>query len=602
MARSPLFRLVRKLMRRAHAANQGVDLDAAGEVAAKPDGPSRRDLLIGTLGAAALVPLAQACGDNIKDPDAGPSIAIIGGGIAGLTAAHYLRLAGVRTDIYESSMRLGGRMYTDRDVYADSGQLVEMGGELVDSDHLVMMAMCHSFGLHLDDLVADTDGLRQDSFIFHNGAFPNPSASALIDEAVIIAAFRPVAMKMATALAMEENATEFARIDNMSIPAYLQDECSLAPTTLIRRLLEISYLEEYGLEVEEQSAWNLIYLIDSAEPDPFRVFGDSDERYHIHEGNDALPHRIAQLIPEDRIHLDHKLTKVATNGDLYDLTFATMDGEVAITAKRVIYALPFTRLREVDLTASDLSDEKKAVITEGGYGTNAKLMMQFTDRHWEKAPFLSGGGVITDVGDSPSESQLGSGLQTVWATSRGQDGKEGILTNFVGGQRGVDMGNGTPESQAQIVLPWLEKIWPGIAAKYVPNSAVRMHWPSYEHTKGSYGCYLVGQWQKFFGTEGLREGNQHFCGEHCSEDFQGYMEGAAETGTLVAAEILDDLAIDYPFVLAGILDMLGVTSESQRRVRASYHAAFGQRPKLRDRKRRNWAALRAKSDASSTTR
>lgn len=592
MARSPLFRLVRRLMRRAHAANHGVDLEA------KQDGPSRRDVIVGSLGAMALVPLAQACGDNIKDPDEGPQIAVIGGGMAGLTAAHYLRLAGVRADIYESSMRLGGRMYTDRTVYKESGQLVEMGGELVDSDHLVMMAMCHSFGLDLDDLVADTEGLRQDSFIFHNGAFPNPSASMLVAEADIVTAFRPVAMKMAEAIAMEDDDAEFARIDNMSIPAFLQDECGLAPTTMIRRILEISYLEEYGLEVEEQSAWNLIYLIDSAEPDPFRVFGDSDERYHIHQGNDALPTRIAQLIPEERIKFGHALTKVVKNGDLYDLTFATDGGEVVVTATRVIYALPFTRLREVDLSASELSEDKLAAITEIGYGTNAKLMMQFTDRHWEKAPFLSGGGVITDVGDTPSESSLGSGLQTVWATSRGQDGDEGIITNFVGGQRGLDMGTGTPESQAQIVLPWLEKIWPGISAKYVPNSAVRMHWPSYEHTKGSYGCYKVGQWQQFYGTEGLAEGTQHFCGEHCSEDYQGYMEGAAETGTLVAAEILDDLQIDYPFVLAGILEMLGVTGDkSERRVRASYHAAFGERPKLRDRKRRNWAALHKRAVA-----
>lgn len=594
-------------MRRAHAANQGLDPDAAAaEVMAKREGPSRRDVFMGTLGAlgaAALVPLASACGDNISLDEEGPSIAVIGGGMAGLTAAHFLRLAGVRADVYESSMRLGGRMYTERDLLGESGQLVEMGGELVDSDHLVMMAMCRSFGLHLDDLIADTEGLRQDSFIFHNGAFPTPSASMLLDESDIVTAFQPVAMKMADAVALEDDDAEFARIDDMSIPAFLQEECGLAPTTMIRRLLEISYLEEYGLEPEEQSAWNMIYLIDYEEPDPFRVFGDSDERYHIHEGNDALPARIAELIPEDRIHLGHALTKVVKNGDLYDLTFSAGGDEVVVTVTRVIYALPFTRLREVDLAASELSDDKLAVITEIGYGTNAKLMMQFTDRHWEKAPFMSGGGVITDVGDTPSESSLGSGLQTVWATSRGQDGDEGIITNFVGGQRGIEMGAGTPESQAQIVLPWLETIWPGITAKYVPNSAIRMHWPSYEHTKGSYGCYKVGQWQLFYGTEGAREGNQHFCGEHCSEDYQGYMEGAAETGTLVAAEILDDLGIDYPFVLAGIVDMLGVTGEeSERRVRASYHAAFGERPKLRDRKRRNWAALRKRAAAAASAR
>src|SRR5262249_47040053 len=153
-------------------------------------------------------------------------------------------------------------------------------------------------------------------------------------------------------------------------------------------------------------------------------------------------------------------------------------------------------------------------------------MLQFTDRHWEDA-HGSGGGVITDVGQ----------LQTLWATSRGQPGAQGILTNFVGGMRGLAIGDGTAESQAQVVLPQIDTVFPGTAAKYVAGSAIRQHWPSYEFTKGSYGCYRIGQW-RFFGTEGVREANQHFCGEHCSEDFQGYMEGAAETGAMAGAEVL----------------------------------------------------------------
>ncbi|MEO8181028.1 MAG: FAD-dependent oxidoreductase [Deltaproteobacteria bacterium] len=39
------------------------------------------------------------------------------------------------------------------------------------------------------------------------------------------------------------------------------------------------------------------------------------------------------------------------------------------------------------------------------------------------------------------------------------------------------------------------------------------------------------------GLEGERAGNLHFCGEHTSVDFQGYMNGGAETGERVAAEL-----------------------------------------------------------------
>jgi monoamine oxidase len=41
--------------------------------------------------------------------------------------------------------------------------------------------------------------------------------------------------------------------------------------------------------------------------------------------------------------------------------------------------------------------------------------------------------------------------------------------------------------------------------------------------------------------ERLRQGTCHFAGEHCSIDFQGYLNGAVETGERAAGEILGDL-------------------------------------------------------------
>ena len=553
MARSPLFSTLQRILRTARP-------PAAED--AGPRGPSRRQALA-SLGALAVLPVLPAlsgCGD---DGGSSPTIAVIGGGIAGLTAAHFLAQVGAQVTVYESSMRLGGRMYTDRNPQL-GGQLVELGGELVDSNHVVIPALCQAFGLTLDDLVEDTAKLKQDTFHFDG---------RVLTDAELITAFTPVAARMQMALVATEgtdaaSVAEFERIDALSIPAYLEGECGLPARALIRRVLELAYLEEYGLEVERQSAWNMIYLIDSMAPDPFRIFGDSDERFHIHQGNDALPTKLAEGLA-DRIAVDHKLTKVVASGGGYALTFATGGGAVTVDATHVVYALPFTRLREVDLGAAELSAEKLEVIAELGYGTNAKLMMQFRGRHWEDQ-HQAGGGAITDVGE----------LQTIWATSRGQPGNAGILTNFVGGDRGVAIGGGTAESQATTVLPWIDTIFPGTAAMYIAGTAIRQHWPSYEHAKGSYGCYTVGQW-KYFGTEGAREGNQHFCGEHCSEDFQGYMEGGAETGALVAAEILDDLGAEYPAMLTMLVDLV-----TARRPRASFHAGHGRRMRPHQLRRR----------------
>jgi monoamine oxidase len=57
----------------------------------------------------------------------------------------------------------------------------------------------------------------------------------------------------------------------------------------------------------------------------------------------------------------------------------------------------------------------------------------------------------------------------------------------------------------------------------------------------SYSFWKVGQYSTIGGSEGLRQGNVHFAGEHTSVDFQGWMEGGAITGVRAAGEILADL-------------------------------------------------------------
>ncbi len=168
MARSSLFSRLRSIARTFRTPRTG---------------PSRREFLRTAVGAAVIVPLASACGDDEK----GNAIAIIGGGIAGMTAAHFLGRAGVRAEVYEGSKRIGGRQFTARDVYAD-GQIFELGGELVDTDHAVIPMLADAYGITLDDLPEATQGLAQDQFFF-GGAF--------LTDAELTAAFAPVATVIA---------------------------------------------------------------------------------------------------------------------------------------------------------------------------------------------------------------------------------------------------------------------------------------------------------------------------------------------------------------------------------------------------------------------
>ena len=65
-----------------------------------------------------------------------------------------------------------------------------------------------------------------------------------------------------------------------------------------------------------------------------------------------------------------------------------------------------------------------------------------------------------------------------------------------------------------------------------------INWAKDNLIGGGYASYKVGQWTSISGEEITPQGNIFFCGEHCSEDFQGYMNGGAETGRKVAEEII----------------------------------------------------------------
>ncbi len=539
MARTPLFASLRRALRRATAAQRAglspAELAERLATRARRPGPSRRDILRigGVTGAAAAVPFTAfgaGCGDNA---DGSATVAVVGGGAAGLMAARTLLSAGVDVTVYEASARTGGRMFTRTGLFPD-GKVVELGGELVDSGHELMALLANDFGLTLDDLAADGAGLRADTYHFDGLVVP---------EATIVNEFTPLAARMAAAVtASEASDAEFDRLDNMSISEWLGGEGMLASSSLIRRILERSYTGEYGLEVDEQSIFNLLWLIDHETPDPFRIYGDSDERYHIREGSQAIPDNLA-LPLAGRIELEHELVAITAESDGRPrLTFDAPSGTIEITVDRAVLAIPFTTLRRVELANAGLSAEKLQMIQELGYGTNAKLMMGFGSRPW-RSPGMATGSSVSDIGE----------LQATWETSRGYGGTVGVLTNFVGGDRGVAIGQGTAEERALEVLPWLNGVFPGTQAAYTAGSAIRQHWPSAPFMLGSYACYRPGQ-AVFSGTEGEAEGRLHFCGEHTSVDFQGYMEGAVETGLRAADEIILALGRTLPERLRAHLD------------------------------------------------
>lgn len=556
MARTDLFRLIERALRAAHAAEGRPS--ARHDLAARYRGAriDRREFIRRTsvlsLGALTLG-ASSGCDDDDGPSGDGPSalpdpardvrVAIIGGGIAGLHCAYRLRQHGVGSRIIEATSRVGGRMFTARGRFAFD-QVAELGGEFIDSNHTFMQSLAAELDVPLDDVRnAYGPNVIQDSYLFFGQRWT---------EAQIVEAFRPLAAKMADEVARTDADPDlFAATDVLSIEAWLDRQVEAGQ--IIRSLLLSAYRGEYGLEPDEQSVFNLLYLIDYEQPEPFRIFGDSDERFHTRGGNDTITSRLGAAV-EDSLELDSRLLRVRSRADgTYEITVQRGSGVTESVVDHVVFALPFTLLREVELDV-DLPADKREIISTLGYGTNAKLMGGVVRRVWVE-DHASSGSCFTDTV-----------LQSTWDTSRAQEGTTGIITNFVGGERGIAIGSATAEERMQEILPALDEVFPGTAAAYIPGSAIRMHWPSAPFHRGSYACYRPGQWS-FSGIEGERAGNLHFCGEHCSVDFQGFMEGGCETGARAAGEILADLSIPLQDPLASLVAEPARTARGRRTLR-----------------------------------
>lgn len=528
MARTPLAQQLQALMSLVgEAMKRGVSVEQVRQEREQA-GWTRRELLktAALTGAFAAVPgMARAAGVTRKASPIGPRIAIVGGGLAGLTAAYRLKQAGYMATVYEASSRLGGRCYSLRD-YFDEGQIAEHGGELIDTGHTQTKQLAQELGLTLDNLLQAEKNGTEPIYFFDGEIYSVQQATDDLKgiwqkvHSDVSAASYPTLYNYYTQRGWE--------LDHMSIIDWINESVPGGINSKLGQLLDVAYNIEYGGECSEQSALNLLYLLGYSGQGQLRIFGPSNEKFHVRGGNDQIAQRLADRVA-GQVQTSKALVAIRRNSDAtYTLTFQTGMSSEDVVADHVVLALPFSILKSsVDYSQAGFNQVKQWSIAESSMGTNTKLNVQFSSRHWES---------LHCNGETYSD----TGYQNTWEVSRAQPGTAGILVNYTGGNIGKSFSQGTPEVRTQQFLQQLEPVLPGISSRWNGKTALD-YWTGYRWTRGSYSYWKVGQYTRFSGAERERSGNCHFAGEHTSVDFQGYLNGAVETGERAASEILADL-------------------------------------------------------------
>lgn len=454
--------------------------------------------------------IARAQDDDLR-------VVILGAGTAGLTCAYRLQQSGIRSTILEASPRVGGRMYSLQNFFPED-QTAELGGELIDTDHYAIRNLARELGLELIDLAYLDGSTGHDYYI---------DSKLYRADADWIEAFRPIAAAIRADIGDSDehckvtwdHATPQGRaLDNLSVAEWIAKHKLSGPVV---KVIEAAYVGEYGLELAEQSALNLLCAV-GTEEGTFGIFGGSNERFRTRGGNGMIPIRLAQEI-ENPIETGTVVEALRNRGERFEIAVRRGGSSATISADVVVTTIPLTVMRKLDLRNLDLTAVQRGTIENLGYGTNSKMMVGLNARPWVDLNVTAY--TFTDLP-----------FQACWDTSRGQAGQHAILTNFTGGRQGLHVGQGSLQDRAEEFLEQVDRVFPGAEAAYT-GKAVRQIWPKYEWTQGSYTCYRPGQYQKYLNSLVQPRGRLVFAGEHTLEE-NGFMNSAVESGERAATQVL----------------------------------------------------------------
>lgn len=539
MAYSPATRLFRRIAAENEERPRGGPADVARPAI------TRRDFLRGAGAAAAGVAAASAIGPlavrAARARDA--RVVVIGAGVAGLRCAHRLRQSGITAQVFEAADRIGGRTYSVTDFFVD-GQVAEHGGEFISTEHNATRNLARSLGLRLEVINGGELPGGEEIYRIDGDFYTYAEASA--DWLIASKAFKDE-LHLAPWPQNFGSFTQRGReLDQISVPEWFDPAHPLSnpiladfgPSSRFARLLQTNVISEYGGNAEAQPALNLLYLLAWNPRNSLSPLPGTDELYHVQGGNEQLAQRMAAELSSGSVQTGRALTAITGEaGGPYTCHFAT--GAPAI-ADHVVLALPFRMLREVEIDSriwNAFRPEKQLAISSMPIGTNAKLQIQANSRPWSGVLAVDGQGIQTN-GVAYSDP---GGFQVVWDGSVASPSPRGVLVDYTGGTKGTQLkGPGAfgvaSDADVAAFLSAIEPVFPGTTVAY-NGRALKSSWVDDPWHHGAYSHWGIGQYTGFSGAEGLQEGAIHFCGEHTSVDFQGFIEGAVRSGERVAQEI-----------------------------------------------------------------
>jgi monoamine oxidase len=416
-------------------------------------------------------------------------VIIIGGGFAGLAAAHALRKKNVDVTVLESRTRLGGLVFSH---VIDPAQnlTVELGAEWVGNSHTRMRELCDEFKLELLNNQFDTHLIYKNQYAKSTDwDFSDDWKSKF-----------KVLLKQYQTMSEQDK----LHLDQMDWWRYLVNNGCEGKDLILRELLDST---DFGESIRHVSAFIAL-----------ATFAESSEKNEmdlkIKNGNGQLAKKLAEHIGQENILTGHKVTRIEQKGNV----IVHCENGKTFEADKLICAIPTFAIKNIQWEPG-LPDEKTRALNELQYARINKNALLFEKRFWEAENF----DMITD--QVP---------HYFYHATKNQPSTKGVLISYTIGEKAELVSNQNDAWRKEMIHQTLNPFFGDVRGML--ESQTNYYWGTDNISQGAYAMYGINQWHLTRPALQKPFLHTHFAGEHLA-DWQGFMEGALVSGETAAQEV-----------------------------------------------------------------
>ncbi len=439
-------------------------------------------------------------------------VAVVGAGLAGLTAARELTGAGLDVQVLEARDRVGGRTL-NHSVGERPEDVVELGGQWVGPTQLEVMGLVEDLGLETYPTYTEGKNLfeaKLGKVKRYSGTIPMLGPLVMADYGQADLRLKRL-MKNVSAEAPWDapNATE---LDGQTFETWIR---RAARTGLAREAISMACRAVFAADPADVSLLHVLFYAASAGGwDDLLDTDGGAQQDRIVGGSQLISLRMEEQL-EDRIRLSAPVRTIRTEDD-----GVIVEG---LRARRVIVAVPPALAGRIEYDPP-LPAPRDQLTQRMPMGSVIKTMSIYDEPFWR------------EDGLSGSALSVPGPTQVIFDNTP-PNGSPGVLLGFLEGREARQLVRVSEAERRDAVTGVLARVFGPKAAR--PSGYVEKDWSAEPYSRGCYAGVLGPNAWTSFGTS-LRDpiDRIHWAGTETATRWMGYFDGAVQSGKRAAAEVL----------------------------------------------------------------